>query len=230
VEPWIVSADLHLPGLESRGELGVHHEHRTQPGEDGERAPQVGLRDRWKLVEAMRRQHALEPEHAPLEQLGQLPLVPGHDPAQEAHVHPALLLGRLALGAQSLDGRGRRQAPERHVHDGRDPAGRGGAGGREDALPLRAPGLGRADMRVHQSGEDHEVAGGEGVVATRDIVEVPHRLDHPVADVDRSGLELAAGGDAMAANDRDARACQESLGGPLQAAAERAAPASEAGR
>ena len=77
----------------------------------------------------------------------------------------ALAGGRLPLGRQRIDARRRRHAVERHVDNRGDPAGRGGARGRVEPLPLGAPRLVDVHMGVDNSRRDDEGTGVKNIGA-----------------------------------------------------------------
>ena len=87
-------------------------------------------------------------------------MLPGIGAAPEPDVDVAACpRAAFALDLQRLDGAGRREAVERHVEDGRDAAGRRGAGGRREALPLGAAGLVDVHVGVDEAGQQHLVVG-----------------------------------------------------------------------
>ena len=150
-----------------------------------------------ELVDARVQQEALEPEHAGLVQRPQVGEVAGHGAAPEPHVHPRLAVGRLALDLQRRDVDGRRDAVERHVDDGRDPAGGGGLGRGLEPLPLGAPRVVDVDVRV----DDARAAAPRRRPARRRLprarrgrTPAPRRDDAPVLDRD-VGAALAVGQD-----------------------------------
>ena len=130
------------------GVLGVDDEQPVERGDLAHRRLDLGRGQRGELVDARVQQEALEPEHAGVVQRPQVGEVAGHGTAPEPHVHPRLAVGRLALDLQRRDVDGRRDAVERHVDDGRDPAGGGRLGRGLEALPLGAPRVVDVDVGV----------------------------------------------------------------------------------
>ena len=124
----------------------------------GHRLAQLALADVRELVDARVDHERLAAEHAGPRQVDQRAGVAGHDAAPEADVDGALALAGGDLGVERGARRRHRGGVERHVDDGRDAAGRGGARRRVEAFPLGAAGLVDVDVRVDQPGRDDQVA------------------------------------------------------------------------
>ena len=73
-------------------------------------------------------------------------------------VHAALAGGRISLGFERSHGCGLGQAIERHIHQRGVAAGRRGAGGGGESFPFRPARFVHVHMRIHQAGQQHQVA------------------------------------------------------------------------
>ena len=161
--------------------LGVHDHQRAEPGGLGHRRGEVGRRQVRELLDAGVEQEALEPEDARLVQPGEVGAVGRHRTAPEADVDPGLAGGDRTLLLERGDGRGRRDAVERHVDDRRHAAGGGGAGRAGEPLPLGAPGLVDVHVGVDEAGEQHLVGGelDDVGVARGGVVRARRRRSRP---------------------------------------------------
>jgi hypothetical protein len=129
-------------------------------------------------------QEALDAEHPGLVQRAQLALVARDRAAPEGDVDRALPVRGLPLDLECGHVDGGRQRVQRHVDDRRDGAGRGGAGGGGEALPLGATGLVDVHVGVDQAGDQHLVGGRPDLGRVHRGVEGQHRLDPAVLDED----------------------------------------------
>jgi hypothetical protein len=177
--------------------------------DDGEGVPrpqrrhrglQLGQAHGRELRHAGVGQERLAAERARVDQGRQLGEVAGDDPAPEADVDVAAPRGGAPLGLQRRHAGGARQAVERHVHDGGDPAGRRRRGGVLEALPVGAAGLVDVHVGVDQPGHYQGVARLHQPAAGRRVPEVGDPLDDAADDVDRRRPD-ALGGDHPAAAD-----------------------------
>ncbi len=161
--------------------------HDQQPVERGDlphRRLELIELERGELLDARRTQEALEPEHAGVMELAQLPEVARDGPAPEPDVDVDLPLGGGPLLGEGGDRRRRRDAVERHVEDRRHAA-RGSRARRGlEPLPLGPSGLVDVDVRIDQSGHHHAVAGVHERDTRRRVVEGRDALDAAVDDVD----------------------------------------------
>ena len=197
----VLAGDLGLRALERTGHLGVDEQHEAQVAHDRHRPLEVRAHDVRELVDARRAEEALRARDAELGQPLELARVPGHDAAPERDVDVRLVRERLALLlGRGARGRGR-DAVERHVDDGRDPAGGRGLGGRAEALPLGAPRLVQVHVRVDDARRDEQLLRVDDGHARRDRrVERGHGADLAALDVQRRRPELAVDQDALAAD------------------------------
>ena len=101
---------------------------------------------------------------------------PGHP------IHAALAGGRVALGFERSNRRGFRQAIERHIHQRGVAAGRGGAGGGGEAFPFRPARFVHVHMRIHQAGQQHQVAELVQQGCARYVSGLAHSLDASLFD------------------------------------------------
>ena len=154
--------------LDRFGELGVHDQQPVERRDLGRRRPELLELERSELVDARRTQEALEPEHAGVVELAQVPEIVRHRPAPEPDVDVGLPLGGGPLLGERIDGGRRRDAVQRHVEDRRHAAGRGRARRGLEPLPLGASRL----VHVHV-GVDHARGGSRG--------RRPRRAAHPRA-------------------------------------------------
>ncbi len=142
------------PGVvDEAGVLGVHQHQRPEPRSLRHGVGELVGREVRELLDTGVEQEALEAEDPGLVQCGQVGQVAGDRTAPEAHVDPRLVAGRCALLLERGHGGGRRDAVERHVDDGGDPARGRGAGRGLEALPLGAARLVDVHVGVHQPGE-----------------------------------------------------------------------------
>jgi hypothetical protein len=132
--------------------------------------------------------------------------VAGYHAAPEAHVDVALPDGCTPLGTQRsyVDGAG--DTVERHVHEGGDPASRGGFGRRREALPVGMAGFAYVDVGVDEARhEDDAVVQFQHVPGARRVAQRRDRRNPPVPHADR-GRDLAAGTDGPRCPDEEVEA------------------------
>jgi hypothetical protein len=153
-----------------------------------------------ELVDAARGEEGLEAEDACVVQLPQRPQVLRHGTAPEADVHQRLGRRHLALGGESVDGGGGRDAVQRHVDDGRHAPGGGRAGGAGEALPLGASRFVHVHVRVDDSGDQHLVVGEHHDRGALQRCRADGG-DHAVGDPDVGGPPVAPEEDEVGADD-----------------------------
>jgi hypothetical protein len=169
----------------------VHDQQPVEPGDRPQSGREVLAHQRRELRDPAVEQEALDAEHARVVQGTQLPCVARDGTAPEPDVDGALPAGHLALDLQRGHVDGGRQRIERHVHDRRDAAGRRGAGGRGEALPLGAAGLVDVHVRVDDPGQEYLVAGEHHLAdvgpTVERCVEGQHGLDPLAVHENRGG-------------------------------------------
>ena len=124
----------------------------------GSAASSSCLLDHGETFDAGIDQEALEPGHAGCRQGRKVFLVLPGQSTPGRPVHAALAGGRVTLGFERSNRGGFRQAIERHIHQRGVAAGRGGAGGGGEAFPFRPARFVDVHMRIHQAGQQHQVA------------------------------------------------------------------------
>ena len=162
------AARVHPVRGDDLGVLGVHDEQPVERGDLGHRRAQLGGRERRELRHPGVEQEALEAVRPGLPELGEVAEAVGHRAAPEADVDAAPALGGRPLGLRGP----RREVVagigvERHVEQGRHPAGRRGPGRAGEALPLRTAGLVDVHVRVDQAGQEHLVVGQDDLRCRR---------------------------------------------------------------
>lgn len=81
--------------------------------------------------------------------------ITGDDTAIEAHINPALAMGRRKLLMQSGHGGSGWDGIQRHINDGGDTTKGGGLGAGVEAFPFGAAGLVQVDVSIDQAGQEH---------------------------------------------------------------------------
>ena len=155
----------------------VRKERHAAPRKDRQGHAQIRLGDGGELVNARRREKALEAEHAGVAQRIQLAGVAGHDAAPEPDVDRDAAARGFTLGVERRGRRRRRNRIERHVDDCRDAAHRRGRRRRLESFPFRPPRFVDVDVRVDHPWHEDEVAGVADVRAARRVVIAPDRRD-----------------------------------------------------
>ncbi len=170
--------------------LGVDDDQAVELGDLGHGLVQLLGGERRELVDTGVQQEALEAEDATVPQSLQVTgaEVLRHGPAPETHVDLHLLLRHGLLRVEGVDGDGGGDGVQGHVEQGRDTAGRRGAGDGGEALPLGASRLVDVDVGVHQAG-DEDLVGGD----VDDLGVVP--------GVDVGGQSRGDGDDGLAVDD-----------------------------
>ncbi len=167
------------------GQLRVDNQHGPQGRQFGQGGAKVGLCDVAKLLHAGVDQKTLESQHARSEQVTELRGVSRHHPAPEPHVHPAARLRRFHLGAKSLEGRGRGNTVQRHVHQRGHTARSGCARRGLETFPVRAAGFVDVHVRIHQARHDYGVACVKNGAPLRELIAAGDGGDNAAADVNR---------------------------------------------
>ena len=142
--------------------VGVLRVHDELGVDGGEGLGELVRAQRRELGHTGVREEGLEAVHPGGVQRGQGGGVAGDRAAPEADVDVDLPGGGFLLDHEGVHGDGRREAVERHVHDGGDPAGGSGPGGGGEALPLGAAGLVDMHVGVHKAWQEDLVVGEIG--------------------------------------------------------------------
>ena len=100
-------------------------------------------------------------------------------------VDPALAGSGDSLGFERSYRRGFRKTIQGHIHQRGISAGGCGASGGREALPFRSAWFVDVHMRIHQPGQEHQVAECVQQRFARGVSGVAHRLDAPLLDHDR---------------------------------------------
>src|SRR5215469_1577204 len=169
--------------------LGMDKQDRPEIAQDGKCIAHLAGIQRREVRRAGIREEAFEAEYACLVERFEAAQVAGNDAAPEAHVDVALPVGCASLDGERFSSDGCRDAVERHVHQGRDAAGRGGPCRRREALPLGVARLAQVNMGVDEARQHDDVRtqlkhcprGGW-------CVQGLESLDAAIADCDGPGL------------------------------------------
>ena len=136
--------------------FGMCQQWQTEPRQHRHGRTQVRLTDVRELVDTRRAEKTLEAEHAGPGQWLEIGGVARHHAAPEANIHMAPSASGAPLRVQPVDGRGRRNAVQRHVHQRRHAAGRRRARGGLETFPIGAAWIVDVDVRVDQA-RQHDV-------------------------------------------------------------------------
>ena len=207
--------------VQQRRVLGVHDEPRPEGRDLLHRGEQLRAVEVRELVDARRREEALEAEDAGVVQRRERAEVLGHRTAPEADVDVGRRRRRRALDLERVGRRGGRQRVQRHVDDRRHAARGGRERRRAEALPLGAARLVHVHVRVDESGQQHGVVGHQHRARAGDMrPHIDDVGDETLLDDDRGGPERPADPGAPGADDRPPARHRVSIPGRCEVAGE----------
>jgi hypothetical protein len=148
---------LGIFGRTERLELGVQQQGHVQARQLLHGASEDVFGRGREVVDAGVAHEGLEAQDPGLDHRRQLGGVARHHAAPEAAVHPAAAAGGGELGLEGGQAGGDGDAVERHVHQGGDAAGRGGARAGLEALPGGAAGVVQVHVGVDHARHDQGV-------------------------------------------------------------------------
>jgi hypothetical protein len=181
----------------------MRQERQVERREHRHRLAKIALADVLELRHARRTEKALVAQHARLRERRQLIAVAGDHAAPESDINMTPAASGAPLLVEPSRCRRRRDAVERHVHEGRDATGCCGTRRVLKAFPIGAPRIVDVDMRVHESGEHDETPGIDLAGAGRmlDGGQTMNRRDPSVVDLDRGRTDAVGQNDALAFDD-----------------------------
>ncbi len=159
----------------------MREQRKPQRSRHRQRLPQVRLCNVPELLYARRTQKTLEAQDTCARQRREVVRVSWHDTAPETHVYvtPAARSGALLL--QAVDGGRRRNAIERHVHEGRDSPCRGSTRGVLESFPVGPARIVDVDVCVDEA-RKHDIRSKVDLAHTRQpLAMLAHRRDESIA-------------------------------------------------